>query len=137
MQKVKYKHLTNTEREEISRCLANKQPFAEIARQLGRATSTISREIYRNSGQTGYRAFGARKRAQIAASSRRAGKSKIAKDKRLRDYIHKSIEKEWSPEEISERIQIEYPMDMAMRISHEAIYRYIYVLPRGGTSPGT
>jgi len=131
MQKVKYKHLTNTEREEISRCLANKQPFAEIARQLGRATSTISREIYRNSGKTGYRAFGAGKRAQIAASSRRAGKSKIAKNKRLRDYIHKSIEKEWSPEEISERIQIEYPMDMAMRISHEAIYRYIYVLPRG------
>ena len=118
MQKGKCKHLTNTEREEISRCLANKQPFAEIARQLGRATTTISREIYRNSGQT-------------AASSRRAGKSKIAKNKRLRDYIHKSIEKEWSPEEISERIQIEYPMDMAMRISHEAIYRYIYVLPRG------
>ena len=90
MQKGKYKHLTNTEREEISRCLANKQPFAKIARQLGRATSTISREVYRNSGQTGYRAFGARKRAQTAASSRRAGKSKIAKNKRLRDYIHMS-----------------------------------------------
>ena len=58
MQKGKYKHLTNTEREEISRCLANKQSFAEIARQLGRATSTISREVYRNSGKTGYRAFG-------------------------------------------------------------------------------
>ena len=53
MQKEKYKHLTNTEREEISRCLAKKQPLAEIARQLGCATSTISREIYRNSGQTG------------------------------------------------------------------------------------
>ena len=131
MQKGKYKHLTNTEREEISRCLAKKQPLAEIARQLGRATSTISREIYRNSGQTGYRAFGARKRAQRAASSRRAGKSKIAKNKKLRDYILQSIEKEWSPEEMSERIQIEYPIDMAMRISHEAIYRYIYVLPRG------
>ena len=47
MQKGKYKQLTNTEREEISRYLANKQPFAEIARQLGRATSTISREICR------------------------------------------------------------------------------------------
>ena len=131
MQKGKYTHLTNTEREEISRCIANKQSFTEIARQLGRSTSTISREIYRNSGKTGYRAFGARKRAQIAASSRRAGKSKTGNNKRLRDYILKSIEKEWSPEEISERIQIEYPMDMAMRISHEAIYRYIYVLPRG------
>jgi len=48
MQKGKYKQLTNIEREEISRCLANKQPLAEIARQLGRAISTISREIYRN-----------------------------------------------------------------------------------------
>ena len=131
MQKGKYKRLTNTEREEISRCLANKQLLTKIARQLGRATSTISREIYRNSGQTGYRAFGARKRAKIAASSRRTGKSKIGKNKRLREYILKSIEKEWSPVEISERIQIEYPIDMAMRISHEAIYRYIYVLPRG------
>lgn len=46
MQKGKYKHLTNTEREEISRCLAKKQPFAEIARQLGRATSTKSLEKY-------------------------------------------------------------------------------------------
>ena len=55
MQKEKYKHLTDMEREEISRCLANKQALAEIARQLGRATSTISREIYRNSWQTGYR----------------------------------------------------------------------------------
>ncbi len=106
MQKGKYKRLTNTEREEISQCLANKQALAEIARQLGRATSTISREIYRNSGQTGYRAFGAGKRARTAASSRRIGKSKIAKNKRLRDYILKSIEKEWSPEEISKRIQI-------------------------------
>ena len=54
MQKGKYKHLTDMEREEISRCLANKQPLAEIAKQLGRAASTIAREIYRNSGQTGY-----------------------------------------------------------------------------------
>jgi len=114
MQKRKYKRLTDIERKEISRCLANKQPIRETARQLGRATSTISREIDRNSGQTGYRAFGARKRARIAASSRQSGKSKIAKNKQLRDYVHKSIKKEWSPVEISERIQIEYPLDMAM-----------------------
>jgi len=131
MRTGKYKRLTNTEREEISRCLANKQSPAEITRQLGRAASTISREIKRNRGKTGYRAFGASKRAQVAASSRRNGKSKIAKSKKLRDYILESLKKEWSPEEISERIQIEYPTDMGMRISHEAIYGYIYVLPRG------
>lgn len=131
MQKEKYRHLTNPEREEISRCLANKKPLVEIAKHLGRSASTISREIKRNSGKTGYRAFSARKRAQVAASSRRKGKSKISKSERLSEYVLGSLNKEWSPEEISERIKIEYPLDMTMRISHEAIYRYIYVLPRG------
>ena len=131
MQKGKYKQLTNAEREEISRWLANKRPPGAIAKHLGRSRSTISREIKRNSGKTGYRAFGASRRAKEAAASRRKGKSKLSKNKRLHDYVLKSLKKEWSPEEISERIKIEYPLDMTMRISHEAIYRYIYVLPRG------
>jgi len=131
MQKEKYEHLTNYEREEISRCLANKVPLVEIAKQMGRNRSTIFREIKRNSGKTGYRAFSASKRAQRAASARRKGKSKISKNERLCEYIHNALNKEWSPEEISERIKMEYPLDMTMRISHEAIYRYIYVLPRG------
>ncbi len=131
MQKGKYQHLTNAEREEISRCLANKKSIAEIAIQLERNPSTIYREIKRNSGKTGYRAFSASKRAQAAASSRKKGKSKIGKSERLCEYILEALTKEWSPEEISERIKIEYPLDMTMRISHEAIYRYIYVLPRG------
>ena len=131
MRKEKYTCLTNAEREEISRCLANKKPLVEIARHLGRNPSTISREIKRNSGKTGYRAFRANNRAQAAASSRRKGKSKITKRERLCEYVLGSLNKEWSPEEISERIKIEYPLDMTMRISHEAIYRYIYVLPRG------
>jgi IS30 family transposase len=111
--------------------LANKRSPAAIVKHLGRNRSTISREIKRNSGKTGYRAFGASRRAKAAASSRRKGKSKIGESERLRDYVHKSLNKEWSPEEISKRIKIEYPLDMSMRISHEAIYRYIYVLPRG------
>jgi len=131
MRKEKYLHLTNAEREEISRCLAKNKPLVEIAKHLGRSSSTISREIRRNSGKTGYRAFSASKRSQAAASSRRKGKSKISKSERLYEYVLKSLNKEWSPEEISERIKIEYPLDMTMRISHEAIYRYIYVLPRG------
>lgn len=131
MQKGKYKQLTNAEREEISRWLANKRAPGAIAKHLGRSRSTISREIKRNSGKTGYRAFGASRRAKEAAASRRKGKSKLSKNKRLHDYVLKSLKKEWSPEEISERIKIEYPLDMTMRISHEAIYRYIYVLPRG------
>jgi IS30 family transposase len=131
MRKEKYQHLTNNEREEISRCLANKIAIVEIANRMRRNPSTIFREIKRNSGKTGYRAFGASKRAQAAASSRRKGKSKLANSEKLSEYVLGSLNKEWSPEEISERIKIEYPLDMSMRISHEAIYRYIYVLSRG------
>lgn len=131
MQNKKYKRLRTEEREEISRWLAKKKSPGEIAKYLGRSPSTISREIKRNSGKTGYRAFSASKRAQVAASSRREGKSKLSKDERLCEYVHEGLKKEWSPEEISERIKMEYPLDMSMRISHEAIYRYIYVLPRG------
>ena len=131
MRKEKYVRLRNAEREEISRCLAKKKRLAEIAKRIGRSPSTISREIKRNSGKTGYRAYSASKRAQTAASSRRKGKSKLSKSERLCEYVHKALNKEWSPEEASERIKIEYPLDMTMRISHEAIYRYIYVLPRG------
>ena len=69
MQKEKYVHLTNVEREEISRWLANKKTPGEIAKHLGRNPSTISREIKRNSGKTGYRAFSASKRAQAAAQT--------------------------------------------------------------------
>ena len=131
MQKEKYKRLTNGEREEISRFLASGKSLREIARLLSRGTGTISREIKRNSGKTGYRAFSASNRAKAAASSRRKGKSKIAKDNRMREYVLEMLNEEWSPQEISQRIKMDYPIDMTMRISHEAIYRYIYVLPRG------
>jgi IS30 family transposase len=131
MQKEKYKRLTNGEREEISRFLANGKSLREIARLLSRDSGTISRELKRNSGKTGYRAFSASKRAEARASSRRKGKSKIARDNRMREYILEMLNEEWSPQEISKRIKMDYPIDMTMRISHEAIYRYIYVLPRG------
>ncbi|MBW8012143.1 MAG: helix-turn-helix domain-containing protein [Chloroflexi bacterium] len=71
MRKEKYLHLTNAEREEINRFLAKNKPLVEIAKHLGRSSSTISREIRRNSGKTGYRAFSASKRSQAAASSYR------------------------------------------------------------------
>lgn len=67
----------------------------------------------------------------VAASSRRSGKSRMAQENRLRRYVLAGLRREWSPREIQERMEKEYPLDMTMRISHEAIYRYIYVLPRG------
>lgn len=126
-----YRRLTNREREEISRGCASGISVRDIAARIGRHPSTISREIARNSGKTGYRAFSARQRAKRAARSRRSGKSRIAQESRLRAVILSGLRKEWSPREIVETLKREYPSDMTMRISHEAIYRYIYVLPRG------
>lgn len=127
----KYRRLSSAEREEVSRGLARGEKLSAIARQLGRSASTISREVGRNSGMSGYRAFSAIRRARARSSSRRNGKSRIREERRLRDYVLAKLRVRWSPEEIARRMAEEYPHDMAMRISHEAIYRYIYVLPRG------
>lgn len=102
-----------------------------MARRLGRAPSTVSREIRHNSGKSGYRAFSAGNRANLRASSRKHGKSRLTREDRLRRYIIEKLRKRWSPREIVKRLQEEYPDDRTMRISHEAIYRYIYVLSRG------
>ena len=129
-----YRRLTSYEREEISRGLAAGASQAEIARILNRRTSTISREVRRNIGPDGrseYRAFSAGRKAAARASSRRLGKSRLAQEQRLRHYVLAGLKQEWSPWEIQARLEKEYPLDMTMRISHEAIYRYLYVLPRG------
>src|SRR3989344_1533652 len=128
---TQYRRLTGVEREEASRGLAQGETLSAIARRLGRAPSTIAREVSRNSGVSGYRAFSAGRRAMICASSRRNGKSRLTREEQLRTYVIEKLRKCWSPREIVKRIQEEYPLDMTMRISHEAIYRYIYVLPRG------
>ena len=130
----KYRRLTNREREEISRFLAADASGAEIARRLHRHPSTISCEVRRNGGyraRSTYRAFSAGRRAHVRASTRRHGKSRLAGEKQLRRFVLAGLKQEWSPKEIQERLEKEYPLDMTMRISHEAIYRYIYVLPRG------
>lgn len=131
MHKKNYTQLTDLEREEISRSLANGKTQAEIAKELNRDPATISREIKRNSGKTSYRAFSASHQARAAASSRRQGKTRLEKNILLREFVLKKLQQKWSPQAISERLKMEYPLDMTMRISHEAIYQYIYVLPRG------
>jgi IS30 family transposase len=126
-----YRRLSSAEREEVSRGLAQGTSLSAIARRLGRAPSTVSREVRHNSGKSGYRAFSAGNRANLRASSRKHGKSRLTREDRLRRYIIEKLRKRWSPREIVKRLQEEYPDDRTMRISHEAIYRYIYVLPRG------
>ena len=131
MQKRRYTRLTDQERESISRGLAQHKSIRQLARELNRSPSTISREIRRNKGKSGYRAFSASRRAKAAASSRKRGKRKIEKQEGLLSYVMEKLQREWSPQEISKRLKIEYAWDMNMQVSHEAIYQYIYVLPRG------
>ncbi len=131
MQKNRYTRLADQERESISRGLAQHKPIRQIAKELDRSPSTISREVRRNRGKTGYRAFSASRRAKAAASSRKRGKRKIAKQEGLLSYVIEKLQGEWSPEEISKRLKVEYAWDLNMQVSHEAIYQYIYVLPRG------
>lgn len=128
---TRYGRITNNEREDISRSLATGKTVTEIARELGRHRTTIFREIKRNCGKSGYRAFSASRRAQVSAGSRRRGRTRLEKNEHLRRYVLQGLSLQWSPRAISERLKVEYPLDMEMRVSHEAIYQYIYVLPRG------
>jgi len=127
-----YKRLSDLEREEISRLLSQKYSFRVIAGVLNRNVSTISREINGGSGNKYiYRAVRASKRARRNASKRKAGKHKLNSNQVLWKYIRAKLEKKWSPRQIAEELEKDYPLDMVMRISPEAIYTYIYVLPRG------
>lgn len=127
-----YTRLNDLEREEISRMLSQKCSFQDIAKVLGRHVSTISREVSGGSGNKyTYRAVRAGNRARRNASKRKAGKRKLNNNQKLWSYIRKKLRKKWSPRQIAEELEKDYPLDMTMRISPEAIYSYIYVLPRG------
>lgn len=127
-----YCRLSLEEREEISRGLACGHTFACIAMNLGRPVSTISRDVERHDvGLYGYRAANATNRARRSAAGRRRGKMKLASHPNLESYVIEKLIDCWSPEQIVRKMFKEYPDDTTMRISHEAIYHYIYVLPRG------
>lgn len=126
-----YRRLSNAEREELSRSLAQGESLCSVAERLGRHPSTLCREIKRNEGRSGYRAFSAGMRAKECLAGRRLGSSKILNSTTLRRYVLEKLIRRWSPEQIAKRIKIQYPHDMAMRVSHEAIYQYIYILPKG------
>lgn len=126
-----YSRLSLEDREAISRGLAAHLSFAEIARQIGRPTCTVSREVTRNYGRHTYRCCSADRKAQKLMGRRRGGKRKLFENRRLARYVHSGLTREWSPDEIVRRMRLDYPNDMTMRISPETIYQYIYVLPRG------
>lgn len=127
-----YKRLSLKEREEISRLLAAKWNFSEIAKVLGRDRSTIWREVGRGGcNEYTYRAVKADKRAKRNARRRKHGKRRITMELELRKYILAKLNLRWSPEQIAERLEKDYPNRKEMRISPETIYAALYVLPKG------
>jgi len=128
---TKYRRLSNEEREEISLGLATGEMQADIARRLGRATSTISREVGHPRWKPEYRAGVASVGAARRASSRRKGKTKLFGNDRLRKFVEEKLLLRWSPMQVPKAVREEYPDDEDMRISHETIYDHVYVLPRG------
>jgi len=159
------RYLSFSEREEIALLRARGEGIRQIARQLGRAPSTVSRELRRNAATRGgkleYRASVAQWKADLLA--RRPKQAKLAANDALREYVQQRLAGEvryrdgvaggpataswkgrnkphrgdrrwvqgWSPEQISNRLRLEFPDDESMRISHEAIYQALYVQGRG------
>jgi IS30 family transposase len=116
------------EREEILLGLARGESMSAIARSLGRAPSTITREVAANGGPHGYGAWKGHCRAGTAA--RRPKPAKLAHPP-LVAQVSTWLEELWSPQEISARLRLEYPDDPMMQVSHETIYQSLFVQGRG------
>ena len=121
--------LSMEEREEISRGLSSGKSLREIARQLDRSPSTICREVGRNRGHERYRATEADRRALREA--RRPKAAKLSQCPRLQAVVEAKLDLKWSPLQIARWLPGEYPNDLEMRVSHEAIYMALYVQGRG------
>jgi IS30 family transposase len=121
--------LSMGEREEISRGLARQQTVRAMARALGRAPSTISREIRRHGGGTRYRATEADHQAWRAA--RRPKTRRLVAHRPLREAVLAKLRADWSPQQITAWLVTTYPEDATMRLSHEALYQTLYVQARG------
>jgi len=122
------RHLSLEEREEISRGLARGESARKIAAQLGRAPSTITREISRNGGAR-YRACDAEALARRRA--RRPKSAKLARCRRLRRAVEAKLALRWSPQQIAAWLAEEHPDDPEMRVSHETIYMSLFIQGRG------
>jgi IS30 family transposase len=159
------RYLSFAEREEVALLRARGHGVREVARRLGRAASTISRELRRNAATRGggleYRATTAQWHAE--RSARRPKAAKLATNAALRSYVEERLggmavapggatipgpvvrwkgrrhgprqsrrwARAWSPEQIAQRLPLDFPGDEAMRVSHEAIYQALYVQGRG------
>ena len=121
--------LTFAEREDISRGIASGSLIREIASRLHRAASTVSREIARHGGRSGYRAHDADQQAWNAAL--RPKRCLFAVNRKLRDIVASKLILDWSPEQIAGWLKTRYPNNESMRVSHETIYRSLFIQARG------
>jgi IS30 family transposase len=115
------------DREEISRGLAEGLLYREIAVRIDRDPSVISREVARHGGRAGYRAVGADAAAGVARE--RPKVLAVERSARLRAVVCRQLRGGWSPASIAGRLPIDYATDQACRVSHEAIYQWIYAQP--------
>jgi transposase, IS30 family len=121
--------LSPADREELSRGVVAGDSLRQIAGRVGRAASTLSREVERNGGRTAYRAHHAEQSAVRRA--RRPKPAKLALHSRLRREVERRLLERWSPQQIAARLVFDYPDDATMRVSHETIYRTLFVQARG------
>jgi IS30 family transposase len=121
--------LKMAEREEISRGLGSGESLRSIARRLGRAPSTVSREVARHRGRARYRANHADYEA--SRSALRPKPCRLALNGALCKAVASKLALEWSPEQVSGWLRIRYPDDESMQISHETIYKSLFIQARG------
>jgi transposase, IS30 family len=120
--------LTLPEREEISRGIASRKSIRKIALTISRSPSTVSREIKRNGGLKRYRAVNADEQAWKEA--KRPKLCKLILEPLLCKIVSEKLALEWSPEQISGWLKCKYPLDKSMHISHETIYRSLFIQSR-------
>ncbi|MBO3061241.1 IS30 family transposase [Burkholderia pseudomallei] len=121
--------LTLAEREEISRSVVAGDSIRAIANRLGRAPSTISRELKRNGGMQGYRANNADELAWERA--RRPQICKLVRNRELAHVVASKLQLQWSPEQIAGWLKHVYAVNRDYQVSHETIYRSLYIQARG------
>lgn len=125
-----YKRLTAEEREIISQMVSQGKTYASIARVLQRSRSSIGRELHLSyCARKPYSAFQAQHEAETRASQRH--RQRKLDHVRLWNFVREKLTLRWSPEQIVTMLMQEFPDDTTMHVSHESIYTYIYVLPKG------
>ena len=122
--------LTLAEREDILCGLRDGDSCRAIAHRLGRAASTVSRDVAANGMRERYRAWRADDRAERLRGRRRIGKLRSCAP--LRHAVEYGLQRRWSPQQIVARLVRDYPDAMEMRVSHETIYQALYVQACGG-----